>query len=97
MAADRLPEILAAEPAGPYRLAGHCVGGIVAFETARLLMKLNHRVEVVMIDSPRVVGGQVLRTQGADGGGNAGADGEPAASSDDIPVRPAMAGIRLGI
>ena len=75
MAADRLPEILAAQPTGPYRLAGHCVGGIVAFETARLLMKLNHRVEVAMIDSPRVVGGQVLRTQGADGSGNAGARG----------------------
>ena len=54
MAADRLPAILAAQPTGPYRLAGHCVGGIVALETARLLMKLNHRVEtVVMIDSPR--------------------------------------------
>ena len=90
MAADRLPEILAAQPTGPYRLAGHCVGGIVAFETARLLMKLNHRVEVAMIDSPRVVGGQVLRTQGADGGGNAGADGDLAAAPDDVPVRPAM-------
>ncbi len=90
MAADRLPEILAAQPTGPYRLAGHCVGGIVAFETARLLMKLNHRVELAMIDSPRVVGGQVLRTQGADGGGNAGARGDPAAAPDDIPVRPAL-------
>ena len=54
------------------------------------LMKLNHRVEVAMIDSPRVVGGQVLRTQGADGRGNAGADDDPAAAPDDIPVRPAM-------
>jgi oxalate---CoA ligase len=53
MAADRLPAILEAQPTGPYRLAGHCVGGIVALETARLLMKLNHQVEtVVMIDSP---------------------------------------------
>src|SRR5271156_1004150 len=53
MAADRLPVILEAQPTGPYRLAGHCVGGIVALETARLLMKLNHQVEtVVMIDSP---------------------------------------------
>src|SRR5271168_2193510 len=52
MAADRLPEILAAQPAGPYRLAGHCVGGIVALETARLMMRLNYQVEtVVMIDS----------------------------------------------
>ena len=90
MAADRLPEILAAQPAGPYRLAGHCVGGIVAFETARLLMKLNHRVEVAMIDSPRMIGGQVLRTQGADGGGNAGADGDTTVAPDDMPIRPAM-------
>jgi oxalate---CoA ligase len=53
MAADRLPAILEAQPTGPYRLAGHCVGGIVALETARLLMKMNHQVEtVVMIDSP---------------------------------------------
>ena len=37
MAADRLPAILEAQPTGPYRVAGHCVGGIVAFETARLL------------------------------------------------------------
>jgi oxalate---CoA ligase len=90
MAADRLPEILAAQPTGPYRLAGHCVGGIVAFETARLLMKLNHRVELAMIDSPRVVGGQVLRTPGADGRGNPGGEADPAATPDDIPVRPAL-------
>ena len=89
MAADRLPAILAAQPTGPYRLAGHCVGGIVALETARLLTKLNHRVEVAMIDSPRVVGGQVLRTQGADGRENAGADDDTVAPHD-IPVRPAM-------
>ena len=52
----------------------------MAFETARLLMKLNHRVELAMIDSPRVVGGQVLRTPGADGRGNAGAEADPAAA-----------------
>ena len=60
MAADRLPAILEAQPTGPYRLAGHCVGGIVAFETARLLKNLNHQVEtVVMIDSPLMIGGEV--------------------------------------
>ncbi len=59
MAADRLAAILEAQPTGPYRLAGHCVGGIVAFETARLLTNLNHQVEtVVMIDSPVMVGGE---------------------------------------
>ena len=63
MAAVRLPAILAAQPTGPYRLAGHCVGGIVALETARLLMKPNYRVEtVVMIDFPSVmVNGEALK------------------------------------
>ena len=89
MAADRLPAILEAQPAGPYRLAGHCVGGIVALETARLLMKRNHQVEaVVMIDSPRVIGGEVLRTQRAHGSRNSEAD-DLVAVPDDIPVRPA--------
>src|SRR5277367_5093429 len=34
MAVDRLAAILEVQPTGPYRLAGHCVGGIVALETA---------------------------------------------------------------
>ena len=86
MAADRLPAILAAQPTGPYRLAGHCVGGIVAFETARLLMKLNRRVEmVVLIDSPLVIGGEAMKMpQGASVRAEA---REPAAASD-IPIRP---------
>ena len=83
MAADRLPAILEAQPTGPYRLAGHCVGGIVAFETARLLKNLNHQVEtVVMIDSPLMIGGEV----------QLGPREEPVEdavwASDDIPVRP---------
>ncbi len=90
MAADRLPAILAAQPTGPYRLAGHCVGGMVAFETARLLMKLNHRVEtVVMIDSPVMRGGEALKNpRWAPGGGDAGAH-DPVAAAYDIPIRPA--------
>jgi oxalate---CoA ligase len=88
MAADRLATILEAQPTGPYRLAGHCVGGIVALETARLLMRLNRQVEtVVMIDSPLMIAGEVLRTQ-AHGGGNSRAD-DLTAAPDDIPVRPA--------
>ena len=90
MAADRLPAILAAQPTGPYRLAGHCIGGIVALETARLLTKLNHRVDtVVMIDSPLMTRGEVLRVpQAASDGGDTRAD-EPVATPDDIPVLPA--------
>jgi oxalate---CoA ligase len=96
MAADRLPAVLEAQPNGPYRLAGHCVGGIVALETARLLMRLNHRVEtVVMIDSPLMTGGEVSRTQAAHGGGNAGA-ADAAAASDDTPIRPATPAVDWG-
>jgi acyl carrier protein len=88
MAADRLPAILAEQPTGPYRLAGHCVGGIVALETARLLTSQNHEVEtVVMIDSPWIVGGKPLRTQRVHGDGDAGAR-DPASAPDDTPIRP---------
>jgi oxalate---CoA ligase len=53
MAADRLPQILAVQASGPYRLGGHCVGSIVALETARLLMESGEEVEfVAMIDPP---------------------------------------------
>ena len=91
MAADRLPAILAEQPAGPYRLAGHCVGGIVALETARLLMRLNHRVEaVVMIDSPQMVGGGAApRLAEAERPGVDMITLEPAAAPDDAPVEPA--------
>jgi pimeloyl-ACP methyl ester carboxylesterase len=51
MAAERLPDILDVEPQGPYLLAGHCAGGMVAFETARLLLAHGHPVQgVAMID-----------------------------------------------
>ena len=55
MAAERLPAILELQPAGPYRLGGHCAGAPVALETARLLLARGHQVEiVVMIDPPPV-------------------------------------------
>ena len=85
MAADRLPAILAEQPTGPYRLAGHCVGGIVALETARLLMRLNHRVEaVVMVDSPLMIGGAAPRIPH---GETRAAQGRVTAP-DDAPVEP---------
>ena len=88
MAADRLASILEVQPTGPYRLAGHCIGGIVAFETARLLTNLNHRVDtVVMIDSPVMRGGEALKSpRWAPGVGHAGAGDQ---APDDIPIRPA--------
>jgi pimeloyl-ACP methyl ester carboxylesterase len=91
MAADRLPAILAAQPTGPYRLAGHCVGGIVALETARLLMKLNHKVEtVVMIDSPLMMGGKVLLAPGGEAR-------DAVQASDDVPIRPLTPEVDWGL
>jgi oxalate---CoA ligase len=53
MAADRLPLLLAIQPIGPVRLGGHCSGGAVAFEMARLLSALGREIElVVVIDAP---------------------------------------------
>ena len=55
MAADRLPLIMNAQPQGPYRLAGWCIGGLVAFEAARLLIAAGKKVEMVaMIDPPTI-------------------------------------------
>jgi acyl carrier protein len=90
MAADRLPAILKAHPKGPYCLAGHCVGGIVALETARLLIALNHEVEgVAIIDSPMMVAGKIPTTlrEAASGGWDASSHGLVAAS-DDVPTQP---------
>jgi len=55
MAAERLPLIVKAQPDGPYRLCGNCLGGIVAFEAARLLVADGREVEMVcMIDPPTI-------------------------------------------
>jgi acyl-CoA synthetase (AMP-forming)/AMP-acid ligase II len=55
MAIERLPLIMKAQPEGPYRLCGNCLGGIVAFEVARLLLAAGKDVEVVfMIDPPTI-------------------------------------------
>ena len=55
MAADRLPLVQEVQPQGPYRLAGHCNGALLAFETARLLVADGHSVELVaMIDPPGI-------------------------------------------
>jgi oxalate---CoA ligase len=55
MAADGLPSIMNAQPEGPYRLAGWCIGGLVAFEAARMLLAAGKQVEmVIIIDAPVV-------------------------------------------
>jgi len=40
------------QPHGPYLLAGHSVGGLIAFEVARLLVEHGQHVAVVLIDVP---------------------------------------------
>ncbi|WP_242454417.1 type I polyketide synthase [Bailinhaonella thermotolerans] len=51
-AARYVPEILAAQPAGPYRLGGWSFGGVLAYEIAVQLTALGHHVELVaMLDS----------------------------------------------
>jgi thioesterase domain-containing protein/acyl carrier protein len=52
MAAQRLSQILDFQPHGPFRLGGHCVGGMVALETARLLVASGHDVQVVAMIDP---------------------------------------------
>ncbi len=52
MARDYLPRILQEQPAGPYRIGGFCVSGLVAYEVARLLEARGETVEkVVMINA----------------------------------------------
>ena len=45
MAAAHLETLRAAQPHGPYRLGGYCNGGLVAYETARLLCAAGETVE----------------------------------------------------
>ncbi len=52
MAAQRLQQILDFQPRGPFCLGGHCVGGMVALETARLLVASGHDVHVVAMIDP---------------------------------------------
>lgn len=62
MAADRLPLILAAQRTGPYLLAGHCNGALVALEAARLLTKAKQSVGwVAMIDAPSACAHPIAR------------------------------------
>jgi thioesterase domain-containing protein len=53
MARDYLAEVRRTQPAGPYRLGGWSMGGLVAFEMARLLEADGERVELLaLVDSP---------------------------------------------
>jgi thioesterase domain-containing protein len=49
MAADRLTALRAVRPRGPYLLGGHCNGGLVALEMARLLRAAGESVPLVVL------------------------------------------------
>ncbi|MEO8486572.1 MAG: amino acid adenylation domain-containing protein [Betaproteobacteria bacterium] len=49
MAADRLAELRAIQPTGPYLVGGHCNGGLVAFEMARQLVAAGESVPIVVL------------------------------------------------
>ena len=52
MAASYVEEIVQKQPAGPYNLAGYCMGGKVAFEIARILKEQGREVKLVaLLDS----------------------------------------------
>jgi acetoacetyl-CoA synthetase len=64
MAAGYVREIRGHQPDGPYSLAGHSFGGLLAFEVARLLSAEGERVDLLaLIDTeahPRVLSGRAI-------------------------------------
>jgi acyl-CoA synthetase (AMP-forming)/AMP-acid ligase II/acyl carrier protein len=49
MARCYLPHLLAAQPAGVFRLGGHCNGGLLAWELAHQLESLGRKVELLVL------------------------------------------------
>ena len=60
MAADRLATLTSLQPRGPYRLAGHCNGAVVALEMAQQLLARGERVDRLILIAPWVVLGTRL-------------------------------------
>jgi pimeloyl-ACP methyl ester carboxylesterase/acyl carrier protein len=55
MAADRVQLIKQEQGVGPYRLGGFCIGGLVAFEAARILVREGNDVDLlILVDPPSV-------------------------------------------
>jgi thioesterase domain-containing protein/acyl carrier protein len=96
LADDYTERIRAAQPDGPYRLAGWSMGGVVAFEVARRLEQAGHLVTLLaLLDAPfavpdappgsgpgGVAGANRARPGGADGAGLGGADGARPGGAD---------------
>jgi surfactin synthase thioesterase subunit len=49
MAADHIQDIRQLQPSGPYYLAGHCNGGLIAYEVARQLKNAGEAVHLVAL------------------------------------------------
>ncbi|QHY99225.1 Dimodular nonribosomal peptide synthase [Streptomyces sp. S4.7] len=56
MAADYVRQIRTVQPEGPYRLAGWCIGGVIAFEIARQLERAGERVDLLCLIGPHPLG-----------------------------------------
>jgi thioesterase domain-containing protein len=54
MAASHLEMMRRLQPAGPYRLGGHCNGALVAFEIARQLRAQGEQVDRLILIGPRL-------------------------------------------
>ncbi len=62
MARMYVPQLLAAQPTGDFRIGGFCFGGVLAWEIAHQLETAGRKVEfVVLIDSPSLNGRIALR------------------------------------
>jgi len=58
MAADYLAQLRTVQPGGPYRLGGWSMGGLVAFEMARLLQARGEAVELLALVDPPAPGAE---------------------------------------
>ena len=95
MAQDHLVTLRGIQPAGPYRLGGHCNGGLIAFEMARRLEAQGERVALLVLIASDVTstaavapaappsGGRLLRYYWRRLRETAGVAPEPAASAGD--------------
>jgi acyl-CoA synthetase (AMP-forming)/AMP-acid ligase II/thioesterase domain-containing protein len=62
MARLYVPNLIACQPAGRFRVGGYCIGGLLAWEIARQLRAAGRDVEfVVLVDSPSLNGRADLR------------------------------------
>ena len=57
-----VPQLLAAQPTGQFRIGGFCFGSVLAWEIANQLVKAGRKVEfIVLIDGPSLNGRITLR------------------------------------